>query len=1249
MMLKNKLFLLSIILLIASVSMGQDRKKKDLNPNYSKSTQVLGGVSIEGSLRISIYDDGDMQIARYFSGTWQNQWYGTNSKSIRLYADGSAYIGSGGYFSQNSPLIMTTISNSLSDANTSVLVLEYANKVRITQTINYPPGASYYDEKWEIQNISGGTLSDMRFFTGGDTYLYGGDNAAGFWTSENNVIGCQKMVNANEQQNLYLQGISIPYAYESQNYYGVYQSICNGQLTNTIDPNEYTDNGMALEWRKTNLSSGQTWTIDAVEKFILKTLTNVEVSAPLSAQVIPSGYADLVFSVSNRTSSSTVVSLNTLIDLSGWSAVIQSPSSPFTLAGNGSQEVIVRVSCPSGATLGSVAKVTLQAGDASGTASDFSNVEAAQVPSVTSQPQDVNLCSSSGSASFSITANNADSYEWQEYTSTWSSISNGLVFSGATTNSLTIANVSGKIGNQYRCRVINSYGSVFSSTAGIQGDEVDPLIPVLADLTGECSATASAPTTTDNCSGTITGTTSNPLIYTTQGNYTITWTFDDGNENSISVNQSVIIDDVTNPVPDVETLNTVSADCSVTVSEIPTATDNCAGTINGVTTNPLTYSENGTYTITWVYNDGNGNSTSQTQTVIIDDHMAPIPDIESLNTITAECSVTVSTVPTASDNCAGTINGLTSDPLTYSENGIYTITWLYNDGNGNSTTQTQTVVIDDNTAPVPDTDTLNDITAECSVTVSEIPTATDNCTGSINGFTSDPLTYSENGIYTILWVFNDGNGNATTQTQTVVIDDNTAPVPDNETLNDITAECSVSVTEVPTATDNCVGTINGVTSDPLFYNENGTYTITWVYDDGYGNTSGQTQTVVIDDNSVPPVPDLEILNSIYAECSVTVTEVPTATDNCVGTVSGITSDPLTYSENGTYTITWVYDDGYGNSSSQSQTVVIEDNSAPIPDLETLTTITAECSVNISEIPTATDNCAGIINGVTTDPLFYNEKGAYAITWTYDDGNGNSTTQIQNIVIDDNTAPVPDVEILDYIIAECYTYITTIPTATDDCIGEVNAFTQDPMKYNEQGEYQITWIYEDENGNTSSQIQKIIIEDITMPSITCVELFTINLTEGENGYTVSGNEFDPLTVNDNCNVASIVNDYNLSSTLNGAVLPVGTTSVLWTVTDDAGNFETCTCDILVNEFVGMVTTGLTNVKVFPNPANDFIKIKITEGTILNVILKDGSGKILAEKAGTGQMETFDLSEFPSGIYFISIITNKQLYTTKFMKN
>ncbi|WP_299339545.1 hypothetical protein, partial [uncultured Psychroserpens sp.] len=70
-------------------------------------------------------------------------------------------------------------------------------------------------------------------------------------------------------------------------------------------------------------------------------------------------------------------------------------------------------------------------------------------------------------------------------------------------------------------------------------DITDPVIPTLSDVTGECSATATAPTTTDNCSGTLTGTTSDPLTYNTQGTYTINWTFDDGNGNSIVVPQNV--------------------------------------------------------------------------------------------------------------------------------------------------------------------------------------------------------------------------------------------------------------------------------------------------------------------------------------------------------------------------------------------------------------------------------------------------------------------------------------------------------------------------------------------------------------------------------------------------------------------------------------------------------------------------------------------------------------------------------------
>jgi hypothetical protein len=49
-------------------------------------------------------------------------------------------------------------------------------------------------------------------------------------------------------------------------------------------------------------------------------------------------------------------------------------------------------------------------------------------------------------------------------------------------------------------------------------------------------------------------------------------------------------------------------------------------------------------------------------------------------------------VPTASI-CSG-INGTTNDPLTIQLRNLYCV-WTYNDGNGNTSTQNQTVIVDD--------------------------------------------------------------------------------------------------------------------------------------------------------------------------------------------------------------------------------------------------------------------------------------------------------------------------------------------------------------------------------------------------------------------------------------------------------------------------------------------------------------------------------------------------------------------------
>jgi gliding motility-associated-like protein len=82
-------------------------------------------------------------------------------------------------------------------------------------------------------------------------------------------------------------------------------------------------------------------------------------------------------------------------------------------------------------------------------------------------------------------------------------------------------------------------------------------------------------------------------------------------------------------------------------------------------------------------------------------------------------------------------------------------------------------------------------------------------------------------------------------------------------------------------------------------------------------------------------------------------------------------------------------------------VVVGDSVAPVPNAATLSDITGDCHTIVSTIPTATDNCAGAISATTTDPLSYSLPGTYVIHWIYSDGNGNTATQNQNVIV---TAP-----------------------------------------------------------------------------------------------------------------------------------------------------------------------------------------------------------------------------------------------------
>jgi len=130
-----------------------------------------------------------------------------------------------------------------------------------------------------------------------------------------------------------------------------------------------------------------------------------------------------------------------------------------------------------------------------------------------------------------------------------------------------------------------------------------------------------------------------------------------GQTYSINVNPIVC----TAPVANVTSLPNVNAQCSAT-PVAPTATSNCYGTITATTPTVFPITTQGTTVVTWTYNDGNGNTSTQNQNVILN------------NTMTAVISGTASVCSGSNSNLQVTITG-----------GVSPYTVVYTNGTSNFT------------------------------------------------------------------------------------------------------------------------------------------------------------------------------------------------------------------------------------------------------------------------------------------------------------------------------------------------------------------------------------------------------------------------------------------------------------------------------------------------------------------------------------------------------------------------------------
>ena len=315
--------------------------------------------------------------------------------------------------------------------------------------------------------------------------------------------------------------------------------------------------------------------------------------------------------------------------------------------------------------------------------------------------------------------------------------------------------------------------------------------------------------------------------------------------------------------------------------------------------------------------------------------------------------------------------------------------------------------------------------------------------------------------------------------------------------------------------------------------------------------------------------------------------------------------------------------------------MINDITAPVPDVATLPDVTAECEVTSLTPPTATDNCVGTITATTNITLPINTQGTTVVTWTYDDGNGNTSTQTQNVVIDDTTAPVPDVASLPDVMSECEVTSLTPPTATDNCAGTITATTNVSLPIDTQGLTLVTWTYDDGNGNTNTQTQAVYYFPINNSVSQSGNVLTATASASGNNYT-----------------------YQWGDCSNGGFVPInGETGPSFTPTQDgyyAVEISNGTCSVVSDCIhvtgVGIAELSEKSIKVYPNPNTGHFYITINKNEEPVIIrIYDLTGKLLKERILNKEKNLIEMQDYAKGVYLLQINRNGHLINSQIIKN
>ncbi len=578
------------------------------------------------------------------------------------------------------------------------------------------------------------------------------------------------------------------------------------------------------------------------------------------------------------------------------------------------------------------------------------------------------------------------------------------------------------------------------------------------------------------------------------GANTVTLTVEDNNGNTSTCTATVTVEDTTDPealCQDIILALDANGFGAISAMQIDNGSNDACG-VASLSVFPYSFdcSNIGDNIVTLTVTDDNWNMSTCTATVTVEDITNPdaiCQDITVTLDNTGNATITAAQVDGGSFDACG-IAEFSVDPAAFncSNVGANTVTLTVTDVYWNESTCTATVTVEDDTNPealCQDATVTLDASGNGSISAAQIDNGSNDACG-ILSLSLDETAFdcSDVGVNAVLLTVEDNNGNTSTCSATVTVEDTTDP---QALCQDITialnpsGNASISAAQIDNGSNDACGILSLSLDQTAFdCSDVGINAVLLTVEDNNGNTSTCAATVTVEDTTDPQAlcQDATVTLDASGNGSISAAQIDNGSNDACG-IASLSLDQTAFdcSEVGVNAVLLTVTDNNGNTSTCSATVTVEDITDPqalCQDATVTLDASGNGSISAAQIDNGSNDACGILSLSLDQTAFdCSDVGINAVLLTVEDNHGNTSTCSATVTVEDTTDPealCQDITIALDPSGNASISAAQIDNGSNDACGILSlSLDETAFDCSEVGVNAVLLTVEDNNGNTST--------------------------------------------------------------------------------------------------------------------------------------------------------------------------------------